>query len=134
MSYLIGIILSCDDRASLPVREHWPLHAALREVHERLQSNTQLLARWEAAGLPTLRLTPDDEVGMRARGVTAALWRLAEGGDLEIEEDERGLRLRPVVDYYSVGRRRLLRLDPELADIIQRAGQRFAASLTASSK
>jgi hypothetical protein len=41
---------------------------------------------------------PDDEVGMRARGVTAALWRLAEGGDLvlEIEEDERGPRLKPV--------------------------------------
>jgi hypothetical protein len=118
MSYLIGIILSCDDRASLHVREHWPLHAALREVHQSLQSNAQLLARWEAAGLPALQLMPDDEVGMRARGVTAALWRLAEGGDLEIEEDERGPRLKPVMDYYAVGRRRLLRLDPELAHII----------------
>jgi hypothetical protein len=77
---------------------------------------------------------PDDEVGMRARGATAALWRLAGGGQLEIEEGERGPRLKPVMDYYAVGRRRLLRLDPELAHVIQRAGQRFAASLTVSSK
>jgi hypothetical protein len=134
MSRLVGIILSYDDTTSLDVREHWPLHAALREVHECLRSNAQLLARWEAAGLPTLWLMPDDEVGMRTRGVTAALWRLAERGNLEIEEHERGPRFKPVSHYYAVGRRRLLRYDPEIASVIQRAGQRLAASLTASSK
>lgn len=134
MSHLVGIILSRDDNASLHVREQWPLHAALREVHEFLQSNARLLALWEADGLPALRLTRDDEVGMRTQGVTAALWRLAECGDLEIEEGEGGPRFKPATGYYAVGRRRLLCLDPEIADVIQRAGQRLAASLTTSSK
>jgi hypothetical protein len=134
MSDLIGMILSQDDSTSLHVREHWPLHTALRGVYECLRLDAHLLARWEAHGLPALQLTRDEEVVMRTRGITAALWRLAERGDLKIEDDEWGPRFKPTPGYYAKGRRRLLRFDPELARVIQRAGQRLAACTTASSK
>lgn len=134
MSCLVGMILSQDERAALRVREHWPLHAALRGVYESLQADAKLLARWEAYGLPEIRLTRDEEVVMRTRGVTAALWRMAELGDLEIDEDELGPRFRPTMRCSAKGRRKLLRLDPDVAALIQRAGQRLAATSTAWSK
>jgi hypothetical protein len=134
MSMLLGIILSHDEQASLDVRQHWPLHAALRELHGLLAADSDLSDRWNAAGLPKLRLQPDSEVGMRTSGVTAALWRLAESGALVLSEDGGGVRFKPDRDYYAQGRRHLMRLDPLVAGAVQRAGQRFAANLAASSK
>jgi hypothetical protein len=134
MSALVGIILSHDEQAFLDVREHWPLHAALRELHGSLQADPELSDRWSAAGLPKLRLQPDPEVGMRTSGVTAALWSLAESGGLVLSDDGNGVRFKAGPDYYSQGRRNLMRLDPVVAGAVQRTGQRFAANLAASSK
>lgn len=134
MSVLVGIIFSHDQHASLDVREHWPLHAALRELHGSLQADTDLSDRWTAAGLPELRLQPDPEVGVRTSGVTAALWRLAESGGLVLSDDGGNVRFKAGPDYHSQGRRNLMRLDPVVAGAVQRAGQRFAANLAASSK
>jgi hypothetical protein len=134
MSVLVGMILSHDPEVSLEVREHWPLHAALRELHEWLQADPDLSDRWNAAGLPQLCMTPDSEVGMRTSGLTVALWRLAERGALVLSEESGVARFKPSPDQRAQGRRRLMRLDPLVAQAVQRTGQRFAAALTVSSK
>lgn len=134
MSVLVGMILSQDPEVSLKVREHWPLHAALRELHECLQADPDLSDRWNAARLPQLCMTPDSEVGMRTSGVTVALWRLAERGVLILSEESGVARFKPSPDQHALGRRHLMRLDPVVARAVQRTGQRLAAALTASSK
>jgi hypothetical protein len=127
MSLVVEIILACSPDTPLDGCDHWPLHDALRSLDSWLSSATSHGSLWRTSGLPPLNFVEDPDVGLRARGVTRALWELVGSGTLVCRQTAGG-RTRFELNDRVVHqiRRELLTLSPECAAALQRTGQRFA--------
>jgi hypothetical protein len=103
-------------------RVAWPLHVALRELHESSgRTGTRELIGVE------LKLGPCPDVGIRVRGADEGVQRLLRGGILGVRGTSRDSRL-VVSDANLVKlRRSLLSEDPARVDLLQRAAKRWAA-------
>jgi len=126
---MLGNMIAAGRIERLPARTPWPLHAALLHLHEeagRLGLRTLLAF--------DLVFVPSPEVGRAALGADAAVRALVRAGFLH--EVGVGLGAQLQVDDAAVvrGRRQLMRLDPRVVALLQRAGERWAALASTCSK
>lgn len=121
-------MLAAGGPAVIPARIDWPLHQALRELHEDAGRTGR---RRRLPGL-TFRACPD--VAMRAAGASEAVFALARAGVLKPEGVGRRAVLRPDPDALVALRRAYMRLDPPVALLVQRAAARWAALVATSEK
>jgi len=130
MSLLVGRMIAAADIRSIPARTPWPLHSALRELHEAAGR----AGLREALGFGTICLAPCPEVGQSVKGADAAIRQLVRAGLLR----ETGVRsmARLEVDLHEVWpcRRSLMRLDAASIKLLQRAGERWAALAATATK
>ena len=72
LSDLMGLMLIAGGPEVIPARIRWPLHQALRELHEEAGRRGVLRL------LPTISLRPSPDVGVQAEGADTGLFRLIE--------------------------------------------------------
>lgn len=125
---VVGQMIAAGGPRRIPVRIAWPLHAALRELHG------QAARRGLVGRLPPFAFELSPDCGLRVADVDHAIEQLIESGllrrvgtlvDAELEVDSEQL---------VVYRRELMRLEPELAQLLQWAGSRWAALTSTCSK
>jgi hypothetical protein len=119
MRNIVELMLIAGGPSVMPARVSWPLHAALKELRRLHRSLT-------------IRACPD--VMTRADGVERALFALLQEGVLQPEGTGRKAALRLNPDSVAPLRRALMRLEPQEAELIQRAATRWAALVATSSK
>jgi hypothetical protein len=119
---LLGQIIAAGGVKRVPAAISWPMHAALKEMHDRASRGGLL------AGLPVeLHFVAAPESGMRAQGADEALSDLCQSGIVQRAGRLSGATL-DVDDQLIVPiRRTLLELDPETVRLLQRTGSRWAA-------
>jgi hypothetical protein len=128
------MLLACADDLPLDVRDHWPLHAALRDLEGWLKSQVANEESWVKSGMPSLRFVKDPDVGLRARGVTRAIWDLVGDGVLVYSIGRSGRPVYRMADgTRSEVHRKFLTLSPQCAAAFQVAGQRFSHNATIAS-
>ena len=129
LSEVIALMLAAGGPRGQLVRVRWPLHKALRELHETAGRNghrSVLGSGW--------RLRPSADHGVEVVGADAAIRRLVDVGLLRSEGQLRQATYR-VDDEAVVGwRRRLMTLDAEHVQLLQRAGTRWAAMASTAAK
>lgn len=125
---LVGLMLAADGPAVMPARISWPLHQALRELHDEAgrRGVRRLLA--------SLAFRPSPDVALQARGGDEALFALMQEGVLRPEGAGRHAELRVDPDALVRLRRDFMRLEPEAARLVQWAGTRWAALVAMSAK
>jgi len=106
----------------------WPLHRVLVELSKAAAAN--------GSSLPyaTISTRPDPEVATAVLGADAALVGLAESGVLMLTGEGLTTRWSVVTDQLVEARRDLMRLGPCDADLVYRAGRRWAALAATSLK
>lgn len=125
---LIGLMLAAGGPSVIPARISWPLHQALRELHDEAGRRGVRQLRAPLA----FRSCPD--VALRALGADDALFGLIQEGVLRPEGAGRQAALRADRDALVELRRDLMRLEPEAARLVQWAGARWAALVATSAK
>ena len=121
MVELIGLLLAAGAPRTISPRSSWPLHRALWELHEGLAHSgalPQLRAR--------LQFRPNADVGRMAVGADEAVWHLHRGGILIARGSGRSARLEVDDEKLRLLRRDLLRLEPDGAEQLYRAGKIWA--------
>lgn len=124
--------MAAGDVPALDARNHRRAHEAIRELSLSWNGTDGRGAWARYGGQPTW--TPDPESGMRASGVTAALWAAVGAGQLRASED--GHRAYLVLDPEArrAARRDLLRLPAEQSHAVYRVGAAWAAASTSRKK
>jgi hypothetical protein len=128
MRNIVELMLIAGGPSVMPARVSWPLHAALKELRD--DAGRRGLRRLHRS--LTIRACPD--VMTRADGVERALFALLQEGVLQPEGTGRKAALRLNPDSVAPLRRALMRLEPQEAELIQRAATRWAALVATSSK
>jgi hypothetical protein len=125
---LLGLMLAGQGPDVIPARIRWPMHQALRELHE--EAGRRGLRRL----LPAISLRPSPEVGVQAEGADKGLFRLIEEGVLVPEGEGTAAVLRVTPNARTRFRRELMRLQPEAAALVDYAGRRWATLVATSAK
>jgi hypothetical protein len=128
LTRLVGLMLAAGGPPAIPARIDWPLHQALRELHE----DSGRTGRRRA--LPTLIFHACPDVATRAAGASEAVFTLARAGVLRPDGAGRHAVLRPDPGELVAFRRDFMLLEPEVADLVQRAAARWAALVATSAK
>lgn len=123
------MMIAAGDIKSLPARNPWPMHRALRELHD--EAGRRGLRT--AAGLE-LSFKPCPESGLAAQGADDALRMLVRTGLLAEVGTLSSARLAVDNDLLVRHRRRLMSLQPSVVALLQRAGSRWDALAAMSSK
>lgn len=126
---LVGLLLAAGGPIAIPARVAWPLHQALRELDREIRRDG-LLARFPA----TLDFRPSPDVGLAAAGVGGALLTLLQTGALVAEGNGTRALLRADQSELTPYRRLLMGLHPDIAEVLYRAGMRWAALVATSAK
>jgi hypothetical protein len=122
---LVGMLLTEGPRR-LPLRAPWTLHQCLAELAATAEG------RGAAHGLPGMAFEADATVGMAAPDAARAIDELLSQGVLRLEGTGWDATLEVDDAQLRTYRRLLMGSDPELADLIYRAGRNWAAlALTA---
>jgi hypothetical protein len=118
---VVGQMIAAGGPQRIPVGIAWPLHVALREL--RVQAARQgLLGR-----LPDFAFELSPECGLRVAAADRALEQLIEAGLLQRTGTLVDAALEVDAERLVAYRREVMRLDAELAQLLQRAGSRWAA-------
>jgi hypothetical protein len=128
MQELVTLMLVADGPPVIPARGNWPLHVALRELHESASREGER----DLARLLSLRPSPD--VGVRAEGADRALFALVQSGTLVAEGSGRGVVLLVNDAMLVPWRRSIMRLDLGAARLVQRAATRWRTLADTSAK
>lgn len=125
---LVGLMLAAGGPPVIPARISWPLHQALRELHDEAgrRGTRRLLA--------PLAFHPSPAVALRATGADKAVFALMQEGVLQPEGVGRQAVLRADGQGLVRYRRELMRLNPDAAALVQLAGTRWAALVATSAK
>ena len=125
---LIGLMLGAGGPNVIPARISWPLHRALRELHD--EAGRQGLRHL----LPDMSFRPSPDVAVKVDGASMAVTQLLRLRVLVPEGVGKAaaLRLRP--DVHAQLRRELMRLPVEVSMLVQRAAARWAALVETSAK
>src|SRR4051794_55659 len=125
---IVGQIIAAGGPQRIPTRIIWPLHAALRELHGQV-ARQGLLGQ-----LPDIAFELSPECGLRVAEADRALEQLIDTGLLRRTGVLADAALEVDAEQLVAYRRELMRLDPELARLLQRAGSRWAALASTCSK
>lgn len=109
-------------------REQWPLHRGLALLASRLDG----LNLQHHHCLPRLSFTPDPDVGMRAAGVTRALWNLTATGELAVTHEHGRAQFEVDPAWLPTVRADLMKLDPALSQAFYLAATCWAAAAATS--
>ena len=126
---ILALMLIAGGPTTQPARVRWPLHLALRELHDQ----TGRRGRRDLLKAP-LAMRPSADVGIEVIGADSALSKLRQDGVLRPGGNGRAavLTLDPAAAVHL--RRRLMTLPPEHAALLQRAGARWAALVATAAK
>lgn len=127
-THVIAQIIAADGPGRIPVRIGWPLHATLRELQGQA-ARRGLLGR-----LPTFAFELSPECGLRLAAADEALEQLVRAGLLRRKGALAEAALEVDAEQLVAVRRELMRLEPELAQLLHRAGSRWAALVSTCSK
>src|SRR5689334_14967389 len=111
---LLRLLIAAGGPRSFDAREQWPLHRCLTILASRLNS----LEPSFIAGMPDLSFKPDPDVGMRAAGVTRALWNLTAAGDLSVVAQHGRTQFSVEPTWLSAAHSDLMQLKQPVADAI----------------
>jgi hypothetical protein len=125
---LVGLMLSAGGPCVIPARIDWPLHQALRELY------AEAGRRGLRSQLPEMHSRPDPRVALRMSGADQALRALVNASALVREGAGKQARYRANDDALVTLRRDLMRLPPQLADLVHWAGARWDALVATSAK
>jgi hypothetical protein len=125
---VIAQIIAAGGPRRIPVRIAWPLNATLRELQSEA-ARRGLLGR-----LPAFAFELSPECGLRLAAADEALEQLAHAGLLRRTGALADAALEVDAEQLVAFRRELMRLEPELAQLLQRAGSRWAALISTCSK
>jgi hypothetical protein len=129
LSDVLALMLAAGGPEHQPARVRWPLHLALREMHDACgrRGSRHLLAL-------DLELRPSADVGQEVIGADKALGLLVQRGVLRPDGEHRTARLALDPQAAVVLRRRLMMLPPAQVALLQRAGARWAALTSTAAK
>jgi hypothetical protein len=125
----LGLMIAAGEVHALPARTPWPMHQALRELYEDL--GRRGLRR--ALDLE-LVFTPSPTVGLAVRGADEAFRALVREGVVVAEGAQLDACWLVERDAVVASRRALMTLEPQLVQLLQRAGSRWAALAETVSK
>lgn len=127
---LLRLLIAAGGPRHFDVREQWPLHRGLSVLARRLDT----LKPGFIAGMPELSFKPDPDVGMRAAGVTRALWNLTAAGELAVTDQHGRTQFEVEPAWLPTAQTDLMQLAPPVAEAIYVAATCWAAAAATSEK
>ena len=125
---LVTLMVGAGGPPVIPARVRWPLHRALRDLHEDAARRGLLYV------LPEMSFRPCPEVAVHVDGANAVITDLVRRRMLVPDGRGRSAVLRVDPAARAQLRRELMRLPVELSMLVQRAAARWAALVETSAK